>query len=399
VGVCDRDYLPSCPKCFQRRLLESLGGIVESDENSTCPTCADWDFSKPDLNAWKVPSSLSRIFAKHEKGPEAYPANNESPYLAEGRSIPESSHVRPKQQSFDWFIAAMKISFWMVATGKWFKYMFESFLRTFGINEASRERCFAAAKSAQNEIKGKSPAEQDSQLREMLNQPNLSQKGIIPRIWDCGVQLKQFICVPMHLLFTGVTSDLLSLVQKVMAKSRRKAKFNEEFTKIISEIMRYKLDWLKVKPLPATQFASENYVAIARLFPFLLGFYVSAFNPYGNGVTTRHIQLLTQVINSYSVMIASLMRSDDEVTASLLDRDIKLFLSCLNELEIAIDSWDAPDGNAGSGKKTKTKKKKESNKEGEYSGIFNKGNFRKCNFFFVWLCCSRNMVEYGCFVS
>ena len=140
--------------------------------------------------------------------------------------------------------------------------------------------------------------------------------------------------------------------------------------------MRYKLSWLKVKPLPATQFASENYVAIARLFPFLLGFYISGFNYRGNGVTTQHIRMLTQVINSYSVMIASLMRTDEEVTATLLERNIKFFLSCLNEMEIAIKSWEATGNEDGIGEKTKTKKKKESKKDGaEYSGIFQKGNF------------------------
>lgn len=172
-------------------------------------------------------------------------------------------------------------------------------------------------------------------------------------------------------MFTGVTSDVLMLVQRVMARARKKNKFNEKFTTdILSDLVKYRLEWIKCKQLPATQYASENFIAIARLFPFLMGFYFYKLDPYGNGVTGQHIQLLSQLANSFSVMISALMRVDKDVTSQWLDQTIKIFLSCLHDCENGFQSFSAPDEST----EKKTKKKKDRDDK-QYSGIFEKSNF------------------------
>lgn len=57
--------------------------------------------------------------------------------------------------------------------------------------------------------------------------------------------------------------------------------------------------------------------------------------PTGNGIVEDDIMHLQQLVNSFSVMIASLMRIDQEVTSSMLENNIKIFLSSLHLCEKA----------------------------------------------------------------
>ncbi len=160
-----------------------------------------------------------------------------------------------------------------------------------------------------------------------------------------------------HMLFTGITSDLLNMVQSIMAKAKRKTKFNQLFTKLLQQINSFGLDWIKCGELPNTQWASENYIAIARIFSFLIGFYCHHLDPYHGGITHLNMHHLHLLSNSFQTMIASLMRVDGGVTPEMLDSNIKLFLSCWNKCEGEIDL--SEEGKA----------------EGSASGIFQKGNF------------------------
>lgn len=166
-----------------------------------------------------------------------------------------------------------------------------------------------------------------------------------------------------HMLFTGVTCDLLNLVQRIMAKAKRKTKFNESFSIILHQLSSLKLEWMKCGVLPDSQWASENYVAIARIFSFLIGYYCHHFDPYKGGITYNDIVLLQRLVNSFQMMIASLMRVDEKVTTDELDRNIKIFLSCWNHVEGAFEKILSATNNSGG------------DDNGEGNGIFTKGNF------------------------
>jgi hypothetical protein len=86
--------------------------------------------------------------------------------------------------------------------------------------------------------------------------------------------------------------------------------------------------------------------------PFCFGFYIFTMQPTGNGIVDEDILCLQQFVNSFSMMIASLMRIDEGVTSAMLDNNIKIFLSSLHLCE-----------------------KELGQKIPEYTGIFDKGNF------------------------
>lgn len=195
ASFCDEQKLPSCPRCFMKRVKEVFGIV---DDSASCNVCADWDFQNPEATGWKESCTLQKVFEKHSKGSGAYPSSNFCPITPpQGRSLPERSHLRPVKQTFEWLIAAIKLSFWMVAIGKWFKYVFDSYLRTCGINKEMRERCFQSARSLKTTLTQLSEAEKQSQLTDMITTQHLVTEGIIPECWVSGCSMRKFIDVPM----------------------------------------------------------------------------------------------------------------------------------------------------------------------------------------------------------
>jgi len=346
-----------------KRVNEVFGIFSSNVTTPICPVCSDWDYNNPDRPAW-TKCTLEKVFASHDKQSRAYPdsAENCNDYsVPENRAITELTHVRPVRQTFDWLVVAIKVSFWHIALGRWFKYQFVSYLRTFGINEYVRENCYKSAKSLRVELnKLGSEAEKRTKLIEFLDAENLVNENVLPEIWLVGCELHRFVETPMHLLFSGITSDLVNFMFSMMTKASRKSKFEDEFSPIMSKASSLKLEWLKPGDLPAKQWASENYIAMARLLPFAFGFYCNRFDPYRGGVSYNQIVLFQRLINSFSMMIALLMRID-YVEEVVLERAIKLFLSC----------WSYCENSFG-----RSFTRNEINEEDDSTNsIFNKGNF------------------------
>jgi len=363
AAYVDEETLPSCTACFMKRVNEVFGIFSSNVTTPICPVCSDWDYNNPDRPAW-TKCTLEKVFASHDKQSRAYPdsAENCNDYsVPENRAITELTHVRPVRQTFDWLVVAIKVSFWHIALGRWFKYQFVSYLRTFGINEYVRENCYKSAKSLRVELnKLGSEAEKRTKLIEFLDAENLVNENVLPEIWLVGCELHRFVETPMHLLFSGITSDLVNFMFSMMTKASRKSKFEDEFSPIMSKASSLKLEWLKPGDLPAKQWASENYIAMARLLPFAFGFYCNRFDPYRGGVSYNQIVLFQRLINSFSMMIALLMRID-YVEEVVLERAIKLFLSC----------WSYCENSFG-----RSFTRNEINEEDDSTNsIFNKGNF------------------------
>lgn len=349
AAFSDEERLPSCSHCYKRRICSMLG--IEIDTVRICD-CGDWCYDNPNTEAWKQSCSLSKVFATNKKGADAYPIVNTSTVSAEDRSIPELSHLRPKKQTFEWLVSGIKIAFYMFACGIWYRYMLDSFLRSFGINKEARVKVYESAKETKETLKGLSEEERENELSAITEQSLIS-RGILPKCWLSGVPLHKFIEASMHLCFTGVTSDSLKLIQAFMAKANKKTLFNTSFTEqVLDKVSLFQLEWLKTKELPDSQWASENYLAIARMKAFLFGFYIFHHKPCSGDIEQEDILCMQQFVNSFSMLISSLMRVDDGVSKEMLDTNIKCFLSALHTCEKLLKQK-LPDA----------------------SGLFDKGNF------------------------
>ena len=215
AAYTDRSTLPSCQHCYMRRIKVLLGIISRSQGATHCSSCCDWNFNTPNSEGWKNSSSdLGKIFGINSSSREPnYPNSTSNTDLCqcvttpfpESRRLPEISHIRPIQQNFDDLKKAVVLAFQQVASGSWFRYNFNTYLRGCGVNEHARNQAYTAAREANKELKLILSMEaRTSRLAEMLNDKYLLSKGALPAMWCVeGLTLNQFPEVPMHLLFTG----------------------------------------------------------------------------------------------------------------------------------------------------------------------------------------------------
>ena len=118
------------------------------------------------------------------------------------------------------------------------------------------------------------------------------------------------------------------------------AGFEDFINPFITSIGLFRLDYCVMAKMPDTLWVSENYLAIARIFPWVYGLYSLNFKPSDNSkvhdsnVFSDEITLMKQIINSFSVMVANLMSRDmtyAEEERDKLDKQIKIFLTtCRN---------------------------------------------------------------------
>ena len=95
-----------------------------------------------------------------------------------------------------------------------------------------------------------------------------------------------------------------------------------------------------MKKTPDTLWVSENYLAMARIFPWAYGLYCLNFRPSAESMvhdatTFRdEVLLMEQLINTFSVMVANLMSRDTNYAnkeRDILEKQIKIFLTtCSN---------------------------------------------------------------------
>lgn len=197
IGLKDGDTscrLPSCKACRRRRVRQIVGAVVEATL-SQCTLCADWDYNNNEAPAWRESCSLSRVFPN---GSDDYPTQNTSPFHPEGRELPELTHIRPMKQTFEWLTLGVQVAFWNIANKTWkYKYLSENYLRTFGINQVIRDRCYDKAKALRTSMAALNDAEKLELLTSKTTIEELVKEGVIPTAWCAGCSLRQYPDVPM----------------------------------------------------------------------------------------------------------------------------------------------------------------------------------------------------------
>ena len=117
----------------------------------------------------------------------------------------------------------------------------------------------------------------------------------------------------------------------------------QKFKRLANPFIQYlgstlRLAFCVARRVPNTKWCSENYVAFARLTPFMFGIY---FKEYGESTSFMSSGsgsiLLQRLVNVYNVLISTLMRPNQaDVSKDVIDNVVKIYLSCLNDLDKAI---------------------------------------------------------------
>ena len=137
-------------------------------------------------------------------------------------------------------------------------------------------------------------------------------------------------------LFLGITKALVTCFKGFMKSYKTASSFVKLVNPYLEDIAACRVDYCQTKSIPATNWVSDNFIALARIFPWFYGMYCINFQPDKD---TRSYQekrtLMQQLINSYSVMISALMtRTPDDHDkdfvqgrVKVIEQQIKVFLT------------------------------------------------------------------------
>ena len=336
-AVTDLRFLPSCRVCAARRHRFLLG--IEDSGNHICEGCCDWEFSStPNSLGWRHSAkNISELLGTTSAGNQKYPTTTSPGHtpFPTNREIPEQSHIRPIKQTFADLTKAVVLSFEQVALGQWYQYNLNAYLRSCGINARTRNAVYEAAKEASEELQAiQNEDEKRDRLNQMLELDHLIEIGVVPAIWAIeGLLLDMFPELPMHLIFSGITNDLFTLMEQFMITNSHKNAFEKFINLVQSGLCQWQLSFAKQRPLPTSRFVSENYLSLARHLPWMMSLYFLNWDL--SKTPHSHRVALQRLINAGFVLISHLMK-EEEVNIAFLEASIKTFLSCWNDVEIAI---------------------------------------------------------------
>ena len=246
-------FVPACNACISSLKRQQI------HETNACQQCVCWDVSKPSIVVNFPP-------------PKDYPIEH----------IPSGNLLSPIKLSY----AVMKYAVFTAhnefVTGSWNKKNVDSFLRVHGLNNEAifsimecATNCRLLAEFENNQEMNGDPEIQLSYQQLLVKKLAAPEKFMVwkyPALWNRGVQLSQHVDVVMHLIFLGVVKTVIQMVQDWSKKRGKNAAFIRYLQGTLEGIQVYGLDWCRCIPYKAGKlggWVSENYVAVARLLPWL----------------------------------------------------------------------------------------------------------------------------------
>lgn len=156
----------------------------------------------------------------------------------------------------------------------------------------------------------------------------------------------------LAVIFLGITKALVACFASFITGYSDLTAFHDDINPFLQDIASFRLDYCMMKTLPNTLWVSENYLALARILPWVCGYYCSNFKPketsraHCSQQWKRQVDAFQQLFNAYSVMVSALM-SRDEPNYEVLDQQIKIFLSTCARMDgvISGSSFWAEKGN------------------------------------------------------
>ncbi len=100
--------------------------------------------------------------------------------------------------------------------------------------------------------------------------PNAESKttDLYPYLWQTNYQPNFFINVPMHQLGHGVLLDIILELHKFLTSKNKETEFEKLTNKFITDLIKFQLDWCKLKLNPKQQWVSENTFEFLRFIQY-----------------------------------------------------------------------------------------------------------------------------------
>jgi hypothetical protein len=303
----DPKKFPYCQNCFDHAIKRVFG---ENVGDRSCTSCFGWSFSSTSINR-----------CHHPKPPNDYPTTiaESAPHYPDHRATSELEII-PLRQSFKCLQTAVDFAIYNAShpskeTNKsWTGKEFNTYLRTCGIGNKARQKAWAIVLQARKETIG------------ILNMSHS------PRIWNSDLDMSSFVATILHLLFHGVIPDVMEVIFNIIKENSLGAVFDRHVNLILKEIANLKLEWLKIKLFPPSQWLAEDVLGLSRIMPYIFSQFFLWFEPpAASNLSRETCYAIRQILNSLHVMTSMLM-SKTNIDCDEIDLHIKVFLSCCDRL-------------------------------------------------------------------
>ena len=325
AALTDAAKLPSCDTCFGIMLLDVIQN--RAVEGSRCRRCCNWDYSADVRSAaWKSSAPLP------EKYPRKMTTNCDADSFPENREVGHHvTYIKPQEQSFEWLKKGAELALEEFANGTWTAPQTKSYLNSMGVATETCDRIVDEGKKRQQGRKRKA---------EELYTP---EDDVLPAIWSKGYDMEQWIECPMHLIFLGITKALIACFEEFMKGYGHKTNFEQFINAHLNDIAAFRLDYCAMKKIPTTQWVSENYLALARIFPWVYGLYCINYEVKDGSrvhfpeLFKQQVKLMQQLLNAYHSALSALMTRESTIDFDLLEKRIKIFLTMCRKFGVAIE--------------------------------------------------------------
>ena len=295
---------PYCQNCFHHAINRVFGLVVG---DLTCNSCLGWCCNS---------TSTSRL---HPKTPNEYPTTTAegAPPHPEHRSSNEIAIV-PIHQSFEYLQLAVDYASYnaihpCASTNKrWKSTEFNAYLRTCGIGNKARQMVWLRV------------------LQARKGTIDLSNVSPSPRIWNSCLDMSCFVATILHLLFHGVIPDIMEVIFNIIKENSLGTAFDRHVNLILKDVAIMRLEWLKIKMFPPSQWLGEDVLGLSRIMPYIYSQFFLWFElPESSNVTRETCYAIRQVLNSLHVMTSKLM-SERETEYDEIDLHIRYFYHVVN---------------------------------------------------------------------
>ena len=310
-AVIDCEHLPFCDRCFNKEIKNLLDDGDHEDSSfrlPSCGYCCQWDMLSPSPSNKKVKTSEIKLTEK-------YPTTShpDAPFHPLDRGVP-TSFLKPVQLDFEWMICAMRYAAHNVLYCGWNK----------GQTKAFANSC-AVPNRVTNNIYDRFHA---MDIADDTDGDAVKSDEYMPKVWLSTVKMSAWIDAGMHHLFHGVVHRIMLEMENVFTDEARQTPFENLVNPHLQEIVSLRLDWMHVKQFPKTMWLAEDELGFSRIMPFVYGqFFLNMTLRETSNTTKSTLLSMRQMIVSLQVMIALLMSPKDP-DVNVIDRHIKIFLSC-----------------------------------------------------------------------
>ena len=335
--------LASCFQCRKKRILRLQG--IPSFHDSTCQSCADWQFNDETADILKTPLQGKDA----TEFPKIWDTENCPVRPPAGREPVQNMHIVHKKLSFSMMKQAARFSFYHLVTSPpngrkgsyyWTQAAFKSFLRTCGFNADVRDQLYDVAKLVREEKHNQNTID--------YADPCGIDDFKFPASWISPLPLSSYVEALMHSLYHGMTCSLFFMVLSLASKQKKQAAYLANSNKLLSILKKFGLSWLNALPTrPETSsitgaWVGENWSAWARISQICCGWFCK------DGTTSARQgcnDIMRAMISSNCLISRVMTRSGvDDAFVKEFDDYVKESLNCSKELFLRTSTYPAEKG-------------------------------------------------------